>query len=193
MLEGGKMNRINFTANFVKNTQVLKKSKDGNYNQERVSIVELDKDDLKDLNSLYETSVLWNQQGAKYASDIFHEAAKGYEYDDIEKEHFFAVTEQKDDYKDLDPNKILGLMLFSESKYNENEINWFQVRPDTNSVNSRNRKYKQVGKSLVDLLKEDYLNKPIYVKSSSEAVKFYTSQGFKSRLADDSPCMHLEV
>ncbi|MCR5266050.1 MAG: hypothetical protein K6E29_05590 [Cyanobacteria bacterium RUI128] len=187
------MNTINFTANFVKRAPVLKKDDKGGYSPARVNIVELDKDDANDIESLYATSIEWNEQGARYASDVFHEAVKGYEYDDIEKEHYYAVTEQTKDFHKLDPKKILGLMLFSESRFNENEINWFQVRPDTNIVNSHDREYKHVGKSLIDLLKERYWDKPIYVKSSQAAVDFYASQGFQPRAMDVPACMHLEV
>lgn len=187
------MNTINFTANFVKRAPVLKKDDKGDYSPAKVTIVELDIEDENDILALYKTSVEWNELGALYASEVFHEAVKGYEYGDIEKEHYFAVTEQTKDFHKLDSDKILGLMLFSESRYNEDEINWLQIKPNTNSVNSHNREYKHIGKSLVDLLKERYWHKSIYVKSSSAAVDFYTSQGFQPNSKDAPACMHLEV
>ena len=117
------MNSINFTANLVKRTQIQKTEDFKNYNPKEASIVELDKYDERDLNSLYKTVVLWNDQNAKYSSSIYHEAIKGYEYDDIEQEHYFALTTQKGNFKELDPNKILGLMLFSQTNAKEDEIN----------------------------------------------------------------------
>lgn len=187
------MSQINFTANFIKHTNVQKRYYPDSYYNKEASIVELDKNDANDVDTLYKTSVSWTQNGARFASEIFHEAVKGYEYDDVVKEHYYAVTEQNNNYDKLEPDKILGMMLFSESKYNENEINWFQVKPNSNFVNSRDRAYKHVGKALINLLKEKHSDKTIYVKSSAAAVDFYKSQGFENNGMEPSSCLYLNA
>ena len=187
------MSQINFTANFIKHANVQKQYHPNTYYNKQVSIVELDKDDANDIDALYKTSESWTKDGARYAFDIFHEAVKGYEYDDIEKEHYYALTEQDKDYEKLEPDKILGMMLFSESKFNENEINWFQVKPNSNFVNSRDRKCRHVGKAMIDLLKDRHFDKTIYVKSSDAAVDFYIAQGFTSRTMEPTSCLYLEA
>lgn len=185
---------VNFTASFVKPAQVMKRHTGERFKPVKLSIVELDKTNSADMESLYRTSILWNEQGAKYSSDLYHDAIKGYEYDDIEKEHYYALTEQMKDFDKLDSEKVLGLMLFSKTKYGEcDTITWLQVRPNTNTPNSWNREYKGVGKALIDLLKVRNYNKPIYVQSSGSAVEFYKKQGFVDSGENIKTCMVLEI
>lgn len=173
------MNTINFTANLIKRTQIQRRNSDNKFEPYDVSIVELDKNYEPDINSLYKASILWNDQGARYSSNIYHDATKGYEYDDVKREHYFALTEQNKDFDNLDEEKILGLMLFSESVYPDDEITWLQVRPNTNTPNSWKRKYKGVGTAMINMLKDTNLKKDIRVKSADDAVEFYKKQGFK--------------
>ena len=187
------MNTINFTANLIKHTQIPKRFVDDEYYPSTVSIVELDKNNDTDVEALKQTSYLWNDQQAKYSSNIYHEAVKGYDYDNIEAEHFLALTEQTGSYERLNPNCILGLMLFSQTYDDEDEITWLQVRPNTYSKQTWKREYKEVGKSLIDLLKETKLKKPIHVQSSNEAVEFYKKQGFTTREDDGGTSLYLEI
>lgn len=185
------MSSINFTANLVKRTQIQKSDDYKTYHPADAAIVELDKYDKNDVKALYDTSVLWNYQGAKYSSEILHEAVKGYDYDDIEREHYLAVTTQTDDFENLEPKKILGLMLFSETNNEDNEINWLQVRPNTNNNQTWKREYKKVGAVFVDLLKNMKLGKNIHVQSAPEAVGFYKAMGFVNRDDDGASSLYL--
>ena len=187
------MSNISFTANLIKRTQVQKSENYRDYYPSDVSIVELDKDDEEDVKSLYQTAVLWNYQGAKYASDIFHEAIKGYEYDDVDREHYFALTTQTKDFENLCPDKVLGLMLFSQTNNAEDEINWFQVRPNTNTKQTWKREYKKIGEAMVNLLKGIYFEKPIHVQSVPESVGFYKKMEFQNRDDDGTCSLYLEV
>lgn len=187
------MNRINFTANLVKQTQVQETADNNNYIPSDVSIVELDKHDERDIKSLYKTIILWKDQNAKYSSEIYHEAVKGYEYDDTEQEHYFALTSQKNDFNNLDPERILGLMLFSQTNRTEDEINWLQVRPNTSHKQTWKRQYKGIGEGLINLLKGTWLNKPIHVQADVNAVEFYKKMGFTNRENDGRCSLYLEI
>lgn len=180
------MNTVNFTANLLKRTQIQKRIDGEKFSPVDACIVELDKNDPDDVKSLHDTSFLWNDEGAKYATNVYHEAVKGYEYDDVDYEHYFALTTQKDNFEKLNPDEVLGLMLFSNSRYDTDEITWFQVRPNTNTGQSWHREYKGVGKAMVDLIKQVNYFKPVHVTSSPEAVEFYKKQGFVTR-DDDIP------
>lgn len=180
------MNSINFTANLMKHTQILKRDENGCFSPVKASVVELDKNDEQDLKSLHDTTVLWNYQGAKYSSNIYHEAVKGYEYDDVEGEHYLALTTQNENHDKLDPDKVLGLMLFSNERFDTDEITWFQVRPNTNTKQSWNREYKGVGKAMIDYIKQVNFFKPIHAMSVPESVEFYKKQGFEPH-EDDIP------
>ena len=171
----------------------MKRQENDEFEPVKVSIVELDKDSEDDVKALYKTSILWLDQGAKYSSNIYHEAVKGYEYDDIEREHYFALTTQNEGFNKLDSEKILGLMLFSNTRHDTDQICWFQVRPNTNTTDSWQREYKGVGKSMMDLIKVINYNKPIYVQSSDKAVEFYKKQGFIVDDKNTPSCLTLYV
>jgi len=187
------MNKINFTANLIKHVQISKKNNRGEYIPDVVSIVELDKNDKNDTDALHKTAIEWYFMKDRFSYDIYSEAIKGYEYDNINREHYFAVTEQTKDFSTLDSNKILGLMLFSNTNDDVDEINFLQVRPDINKKQSVNRKYKGVGKAFTDLLKEINYKKPIMVKATSDAKNFYLKQGFKFKQNEPKTILYLEV
>ena len=186
------MNNISFTANLIKRTQIRKSENFSDYHPENVSIVELDKNDEKDIKALYDTSVLWNFQGAKYSSEIFHEAVKGYEYDDVDHEHYLALTTQSKEFDNLCPDHILGLMLFSQTNNRDDEINWLQVRPNTNSKQAWKREYKKVGEALINLIKDANHGKPVHVQADTDAIGFYKAMGFKNREDDVVSSLYLE-
>ena len=185
---------INFTANLIRQTNIPKLNEEGKYRPAKVSVVELDKNDNNDINALYQTYTDWKWQGAKYSKEIYEEAVKGYEYDQVLKEHYFAVTEQKDDFEKLDSSKILGLMMYSETFEDADEIDWLQVRPNTNSIDSWNREYKKVGKTLIDTIKNSIKDRTVHVTSARNAIGFYKEQGFANRKEDKvAVSLYLEV
>ena len=98
-------------------------------------------------------------------------------YPDVHREHYLALTTQNCDYANLDSKKILGLALFQEKDDFCDEIVWLQANSKTNNE-SKSRKYIDIGKSLVDYIK-NLTYKPIIVSSDDKAVGFYEKQGFK--------------
>lgn len=179
------MNSLNFTANLVARTQIPKRSADDKFSSVDVSIVELNGDDANDLGALYKTYVLWKSQGRNYSAYIYNEFVKECEYVDVEQEHYYALTAQNNGFECLDSEKILGLALFTQTKF-DNEIEYLQVRPNTNTLNSWKREYKGVGSALVNFIISKYNNEPIVLQSVPEAVEFYKKMGFK-QVEDDNP------
>lgn len=172
------MQPINFTANFIKNTQIKQCRTCDTFIDKEAAIVELDINDKNDIKSLYETASDWDSKGFTYTFEIFCDATKGYEYDDVKKEHYIALTTQKDNFENLEPDKIIGLSLFSETKKPENEINWLQVDPESNTERKYEREYKGGGRAIVNYIQETYTDKPIYVQSAKDAINFYRKCGF---------------
>lgn len=171
------MTLLNFKANFIKNVSIPKQLSDGSIEMNRVSLVELDKKDKQDISTLAETSYNWNCVKWGYASDIYSDAIKWCEYPDVEKEHYYALTTQNENYKKLESDKILGLALYMEKKSPKDEIAWLQVNPSTN-YESGKRIYKNIGTAIVSYIKQLSL-KPLYVQSDKNAVEFYEKNGFE--------------
>ena len=184
---------INFTANFLKTVNIPKRTIDGNFYNTKVSFVELDKNDRVDKDSLKNVSKLWNKKEFNYASEIYYDAAKPFEYDNIVKEHYYAVTTQSENFEKLESEKILGLSLFSETTKPENEINWLQTNPVYKHGSIEPREYKGIGKAIIEYVKEHYRDKNIKVFAADDAINFYKKLGFKNCPMKTERELYLEV
>lgn len=184
---------INFTANFLKTTKIPKLNNDGKYSNAKVSLVELNKKDNSDKNALKKVANLWNEKEFTYASEIFYDAAKPFEYDNITKEHYYALTTQSENFENLEPEKILGLNVFSETTKPENELNWLQTDPSQRYGSIEKRQYTEIGKTIVEYLKEHFTNKPISVFAADDAINFYKQLGFKNRPTKSERQLYYEI
>src|SRR5574344_192381 len=173
------MASVNFKASFITNVDVQKKQNKNNYKDVATSLVELDPKDKNDVMALAKTAYEWEKVSSNFAPDIYNEALKTKSFPDVEAEHFYAVTNKKSNFKKLNTDKILGLALFSEKMNKPNELNWLQVSPKQNFGNKTDRKYRQIGTSIVKFLQDEYPEKPIYIQSANSAVGFYKKNQFK--------------
>ena len=178
---------INFTARFLCNAPVLKSSSNAGYQRADLSLVELDNKDTSDMEALKNTTDIWTKMGAKYARSIYFEATNDIYLESVDKEHYFAITEQKSDFSNLVPNQILGLMVFDETNYNSNEITLLEVKPNMTRKNKKDRIYKNVGSNLVNYVQKNFNPKNIIVFSDEDAIEFYKKNGFKN-MYDNSDC-----
>lgn len=166
------MTSINFKANYIKPTYI----KDSQKNKQEASFVELDITDRNDMKVLKKTTENWQDSLA----DFIYEDSKDTYLWKLGGRHIFAVTKQKDNFGNLDYNKILGLAELSEA-YKLNELEILQVNPEaTYSTGTLSkRKYSGVGTGILDTLKDLYPTKPMKVRSVSHAVSFYKKNGFE--------------
>lgn len=170
------MTPINFTGSFVKNVTISKLVTDGKLKIEDVALVKLDKTDKRDIMTLAKTAYEWENIASGYAPNIYCDSIKAKNYPDVSKEHYFALTTQKDNFEELDTNKILGLSLFFEKQSPNNELAWLQANPSTNHESGK-RTYKNIGKAMVNFIK-GLFKKPIYVQADKKAIPFYQKLGF---------------
>lgn len=169
---------INFTGIPVDKTTITKRASIFKNNSIPAYIVELDKNNFEDMNSLHDTAFKWYDNGGRYAPNIYNKAVDKYKFNDISKEHFYALTTQQKDFEKIKPDNILGLMMFSETKNFDNEINYLEVDPATSKSKNLIREYKKVGSRLVEFIKKTYNKKSIFVQADSRAIKFYKKMGF---------------
>lgn len=172
---------ISFTASYICNANIKYNNRKNKQVDKEIAIVELDKSSENDRNAIFKAAMLWDRPCTQnYAWNVYNRMECN-KFDEVEKEHFIALTSQKDDYDKLDYKKILGVTQFSELYRDENSIDWFQVKPLYNYVSSKNhRKYSHVGDQMIKYIIQNYHNKPIYVSSAEEAIEFYEKYGFKS-------------
>lgn len=170
-------NTINFKARFVSKTEIKKyNDKTNSYEPKIATIVEIDPKNERDINAMCEIADNWH--GQVFVGDIANRAIKlkkGELSGDTNK--IYLLTTQKNKLYRLEAGKILGAINV-EQKYGEpDEIRYFQVKPNT-KYDIKNRKYKNVGKALMNFTKSIY-NKMIDLYSSVEGFKFYKCNGFK--------------
>lgn len=170
------MTPINFTGSFVKNVTISKLIADGKMKPENVALVKLDKADPRDTMTLAETACKWENVASGYASNIYCDSLKAKNYPDVNNEHYFALTTQKENFEKLEADKILGLSLFFEKNSPHNELAWLQANPSTNHEAGQ-RSYKNIGKALVNFMK-GLFKKPIFVQADKKAIPFYQKLGF---------------
>lgn len=176
------MTAINFTANLVDSPTIKQRKYGFFWKPIDVSIVELDSTKLSDVNALGKTSKSWEKKGAIYVNHILYNIIPYLKagFADI-KDHYYALTTQRDNFEKLEPENILGLMLFREKNDYKNEICYLEVSPSTTKRKNLFRKYKEVGKTLVEFVKSQFSQKKIEVWSDLDAIDFYKKRGFRRR------------
>ena len=105
--------------------------------------------------------------------NFFHQKIR-----ESQQERFFGITEQKENFENLDHNKILGILQTRRNSSGKLEIENLQVSPETN-FDAIVRKHKNVGRALLTGVKEIFKDeKEIVVNALDSAVPFYEKLGF---------------
>ena len=171
-------NQILFKANFINKISVGKiiNKNHAKYDSLDVSFVRIDPSNKQDINALEDAAKYWEYD--KFAKNIYYAACalrnKSKYYKD---NNVYALTYQTSDFKNMNSNKILGLVqtshLFEDSLF----IEHLQVNPRL--VYEIKPEYKGVGTAILSSLKWLY-NKISCCPSVEKYVKnFYIKNGFK--------------
>lgn len=182
------MTEISFGASFKKFATV-KKLIDGKYTPLETSIVQIDYSDLK---TITKTARAWKRP---FAAQVEQAVEMSQWCDNID---IFVLTKQADNFKELHPEDILGMVYFSRGN-KENNLSYLQVHPDVelkdynflkriNNVfchifgkqTSFDKTYKKIGTSLVRYLQETYNDKKMKLAAVGTSKRFYKKLGFKS-------------
>lgn len=190
------MNQISFTANFIQNT-TIKRQDDKSKKPVKVkaAIVELDKNDKNDVQTIKKLSNDWTHHGGRYINGIYDRMVNNRQDCCVKERHYYAITTQKKDYDKLNPHHVLGVMLFYETTPDKelNEIKYLEVNPSTSRTLNKERKYHGVGSKLVDYVIETYKEKPIYAYSDIRSIKFYENNNFTNRNDNDFRSFYHEI
>lgn len=176
------MKIINFTGTYLKPTKINKKDRNNKFIPHEASLVQINPSNKNDILTLKSTSEAWDENSNILSfSDIIYEDAKNIYEEEIDTgmHKFYAITNQKRDFKKLIPEEILGLTeitSFPNSK--QINIDVFEVDPENNHW-SEERTYKNIGTALLNAIKEIFEGKEITVHSVHSALDFYEKNGFK--------------
>ncbi len=172
---------ISFGAKYLFPATVQKVAyKDAKITPAKVSFVELDPMNEKDLEAVYNVSLSWE------APDLYPEMIHSYmsycasEYNEDEGKNtkFYALTSQKKNLEAPEPDDILALAQVNTA--NGVEIEYIQAKPES-PMDSFFKKYKfsRVGTGMLDSLKKVFKGEQIFLYSNPRARGFYKKNGFK--------------
>ena len=169
-------NNISFGARFIKKLPVLKYSYEKKlYNPASVGMVELNPLDLRDVKAL--DSIARDFGGDSFVNNIYIEAKLAYKNDNqsCDDMGIFALTRQRENFEELNPDDILGVAEISKFENGEIELDYLQVHPQY--IYSFDPPYfKRIGSAMLQGLKNLYSH--ILVKSAPSACPFYIINDF---------------
>lgn len=174
-----KVSSINFGAKFVSSEKVLKrKASEKTYETNVVSFVEIDPNNSNDIKSIYNATRGWfyDSYGCCILMTLRDIAEN---FVDQKKYKIFALTSQKNNYEELNPDKILGLSQMILTEGETPYLNYLQVNPDYIEQYDflKNREYKGIGNGMLNALKKVYDS--ISLRAASSGLdSFYKKNSF---------------
>ena len=165
-----KINKINFTANYIKPAIIKKNDGNGNFRPYKVSVAELDCKNRNDVRALKKTGQEWKEFSSEIYWDFIDNCKNNL------NRHFYAITSQTDDYEHLRHDEIMGLAEFEEDK-NVNTLVFLQVNPELNYTSAESE-YKYIGTAMLDFLAATFPQKYIKVFPVPTAYEFYLKNDF---------------
>ncbi len=170
------MNNVSFSGNYISPVHVLKKNCCNMFMPHKVSIVELDTLNKRDIFALKDIGRTWDEP---YLDIICDDARMLFETSERSLFHrFFVLTTQRDNFNNLQPDGILAateITAFPTSK--KINIDFLQVDPENNYL-ARYRNYKNIGSALIAGIKNIFKGKEITVQSVPSALPFYFKNKF---------------
>ena len=161
---------ISFKANFIHNQNIIKNNK-----KSSVSFVQIDTNNSKDIQAIKELDFLWGRK--TYAGDIYQNILDNKRNNNFNNQKYYILTNQKNNFDIIDSEKILGITEIQTNQY-FNKINFLQVAPNEKFDNPY-RKYKHIGKGIINSIKEIFSDKTIILYSNQNSIPFYKKMGFK--------------
>ena len=171
------MDSVNFTANHIKDVNIARRY----YNQYKpckVSLVEFDPTNKKDIDAIYKTTDRWDESFTAFTYDDMREVSKNRSL--LPDLHVYALTTQTTNFDKIKPSKMLGVIEIVEKYTNGNKVEVLQTNPALIKRNDNKKpRFKHIGEQLVSFIKEKFSDKPLYLNPTLSAIPFYEKQGFK--------------
>ncbi len=171
------MDSINFTANHIKNVSIARKYYN-KYQPCKVSLVEFDPTNKKDIDAMYKTTDKWDESFTAFTYDDMRTVNEKKEL--LPNLHVYALTTQKSGFDKINPSKILGVVEIVEKYTDGNKVEVLQTNPShIKNFENKTPLFKHIGKRLVSFVKKKFNDKPLYLHPTKTAIPFYEKLGFK--------------
>jgi hypothetical protein len=174
MIVSDKVNFCALPVNRVKITKLDKKS--SAFLPHDAMFVLLDGNSKLDKKAVSEAIKIWGNAPFKNVIDT---ATQWMNIKNPNNIKIYMLTEQLSNLKRLDSRQILGIAdVRTESGSKESVLNFLQVRPDAQNVNSKSPKYNGVGTVMVKRLQKIYDKIESDIVPDENVINFYTNLGF---------------
>ena len=181
MIESPSCN-VSFGAKFVRNAKIKKLNPlSKGYEKMQVSFVRIDPKNLSDINALGRVADTWVNE--KFASTIYNRALSLRKGGIDLNSKIFAITSQKDNFKKLDADRILGVAEIEELTPKSCYLGHIQVDP--NHIYYEVPPFKGVGTAILNRLKDMYSQISLNSAPECSVRHFYEMNGFQ-RVSEDS-------
>ena len=164
-----------FGAKPIKPVYIQKlNSKKGRFDFVKAHFVKLEADNRNDLDAMQSIAKMW--KSSLYVKKIAT-ASRWMDYLPID---IYALTTQTKDFKNLRPNKILGVAeIRNDPNFDEfKQLTHLQVKPEAINVNKKDNQYKKVGTEILNSLKGIYDRISLYSVNNYNVERFYRRNHF---------------
>lgn len=170
---------ISFKANLVSNPEIVRKDENGNWNPYGVSFVKMDARDKSDTSAVGEVADAWAnycRKGEKtFAADVHRDMFLGANRDNFE---FYALTDQKQNFGQLEHENILGFIQMRLHNGILHEIEYLQAHPST-YYTPKGSVYKGIGSTMIKEIIKLFPKMDIILMPVDSAKDFYKKMGFE--------------
>lgn len=169
---------VNFKGIYLDKRPVTKIYPDKSTNLYVVPLVEMQPVSVNDMKTLNNVATLWRGDTTDtFVTNIADDFDNVFRHGSKDR-RFIAITEQRRNFNKLQPEKVMGVMEFTKHTQKKYWLDYLQVSPEFGFF-YKDRMIKDVGKALVEYLKEILPKKEIWLNSVLTAVPFYEKLGFK--------------
>jgi hypothetical protein len=175
-------NSPSFSGSFVKKVPILKYSESAKmYFPYEADFVKLEQKCAEDVKLA--EKICFNDKFRSFGEYLFAMwLNKKWNYPSVKSNSLYGVILPQEDNSNPIIDNVLGVTEFVENHDNqENKIMFMITNQDYQKEHRSDiSKYKQIGKSMSDALKELYPQKPISVFAEWDAIGFWQKQGYRN-------------
>lgn len=170
---------ISFKAQYIKATPIKNLKRDLSYSVKEASFVVLEPQNQADICAMRSINLSWD---SGFLRSIYNNLSR---YND--KFKIFALTTQKQNFEELNANKILGVALVERKPDGVLYLDYLQTNPKYIREKVLFPKYKNIGTAMLNCIKQMPNIKCIKAVSVPTAFDFYLKNDFKPEhnLLDD--------
>ncbi len=174
------MQQISFSGTYIKPIMIKKLTTNGEFVPHEVSLVQFDAKSPHDVQAIEDTYDEWKIFDNCVVGIIRDVANWLHGLKKPQKSHkIFFLTNQQYGFENLNPDEILGqFLVWNKKNTNHVHLEVLQTNPFHNYDVAEFRRYSEIGKGMVDEIKEQYHGKVIKLRSYKDATGFYEKQGF---------------